>query len=88
MDLGRTCNNDDFALGAFGVSKELFIRYGCRHMGRVEYERSGYESLQQHHLFMYRPDCWAREYLGEQRGENSIIDTIENEVTMAPGKPS
>lgn len=40
MDLERTGNNDYFALGALGVGKEVFICYGCRHMGRVEYERS------------------------------------------------
>jgi len=38
MDLGRTSNNDHFALGSLGVGEELFIWYGGRHIGRVEYE--------------------------------------------------
>ena len=40
MDLGRTGNDDHFALGSLGVGEELFIWYGGRHIGRVEYERS------------------------------------------------
>jgi len=62
MDLGRTGNNDHFALGSLGVGEELFIWYGGRHIGRVEYERSldVDESVKasKQHPFMYHL-IWA-----------------------------